>query len=138
MFLREAKKKQLEAPDDPIDINIVSHGVLKDIEYFKKNLNVSPKSNQIVNYTWEKPSNESPSIYGPLFNEYQSKDLNKRHQNTLELMATYRGNPHCVKQNRWDVDPNGPPEFKDVPQKRRTAVQSAMTQYYIAFYVYLV
>lgn len=101
----------------------MSHAVNKDIEYFQKNL-ARPKSNQIVNYTWEKPSAESPSIY----TVNKTPTDSKKHQHTLELMATYEGIPHTVKQNRWEEDPNGPPEFQNCPQKRRTVVLSAMTQ----------
>lgn len=42
-------------------------------------------------------------------------------------MATYKGYPHVIKQSRWESEPNAPPDFKDSPQKRRTAVLSAMT-----------
>ena len=43
-------------------------------------------------------------------------------------MAPYTGFPHTIKQNSWEIDPNGPPDFKMEPQKRRTAVLSSMTQ----------
>lgn len=118
-FKRNLKKQNSEAP---IDITNVSYTCLKNIEYFQKNL-VTNNSKQIVNYTWEKPSNESPSIFGTNGQE------NAKSRHTLEIMSTYNGHPHAVKQSRWESDPNGPPQFFPFPQKRRTAVLSTMTQY---------
>ena len=43
----------------------LNHSILKDIEYFEKDSQKS-SSNQIVNYTWEKPSDSSPSTYTKL------------------------------------------------------------------------
>lgn len=109
-------------PDAPIDVTNVSHTVLKSIDYFQKNL-ATEGSKQIVNYTWEKPSDESPSIFG------NNGQENVKSRHTLEIMSTYHGHPHVIKQSRWETDPNGPPEFHSFPQKRRTAVLSTMTQY---------
>ncbi|CAF0928093.1 unnamed protein product [Brachionus calyciflorus] len=120
-FLEDQKQND---PNSPIDVTHVSHTVLKDIEYFQKNLSRGIGSNQRVNYTWEKPSDESPSI----FNTKPSNDDIKS-QHTLEIMSTYKGYPHVIKQSRWEIDPNGPPEFHSYPQKRRTVVLSTMTQY---------
>lgn len=107
----------------PIDVTTVSHAITKDIEYFQKNLS-RPASRQFVNYTWEKPSDESPSIY----TQNKSQVDNMKHQNTLELMMTHQGYPHVVKQSEWETDPNGPPDMRSYPQKRRTVVLSSMTQ----------
>ena len=121
---REAKRTPRYSP---IEISGVSHTVLKDIEYFQKNLkrHQDDNSNQIVNYTWEKPSEESPSIYKPLENDW--RPLN--HKNTLDLMATYTGYPHVVKQNKWEDEPSKPPSYSEEPERRRTTVLSCMTQY---------
>lgn len=100
----------------------MSHSCLKNIEYFQKNL-LTYNSKQIVNYTWEKPSSESPSIFT------KNDQKNAKSSHTLELMSAYHGHPHVVKQSRWESDPNGPPQFYPFPQKRRTAVLSTMTQY---------
>ncbi|RNA25470.1 hypothetical protein BpHYR1_034508 [Brachionus plicatilis] len=118
-YLEDLKKK---GPDAPIDITNVSHTVLSNIDYFQKNL-ARDGYKQIVNYTWEKPSDESPSIFA------SNKHDKERTQHTLEILSTYHGHPHVIKQSRWETDPNGPPEFHPFPQKRRTAVLSTMTQY---------
>jgi len=52
----------------------------------------------------------------------------KTHKNTLDQMAVFHGYPHVQKQNKWESDPNGPPEFLGYAQKRRTTVLSQMTQ----------
>jgi hypothetical protein len=109
---------------DPIGLEKLSHGTLKDLEYFQKNMN-NPRTNQIVNYTWEKPLYESPSIHKSHPSEHEN---NKRNQNTLDLMVPYKGFPHCVKQNKWEGEPSDPPVFHIVPQKRKTMVLSSMTQ----------
>jgi hypothetical protein len=83
-------------------------------------------SNQVVNYTWEKPSLESPSIFKPHPADLANK--NKTYQHTLEVMAPYRGFAHAVKQNKWEGEPVPAPAFHDEEQKRRTVILSAMTQ----------
>ncbi len=106
----------------------MNHTILKDIEYFHKNLSLS-NTNQIVNYTWEKPSNESPSTYKKIEEvKVNGSVATSTYQNTLDIMAPYKGIPHSVKQNKWETDPSDPPKFLPYPQHRRTANQSAMTQ----------
>ncbi len=106
----------------------MNHTILNDIQYFHKNLNRSD-TNQIVNYTWEKPSSESPSTYKNIEEVKADKSVvTSTYQNTLDLMAPYKGIPHAVKQNKWETDPSEPPTFLPYPQQRRTANQSAMTQ----------
>lgn len=96
------------------------HTLQKNVEYFQECVQ-QPDSKQVVNYTWEKPNSTSPSMFKSFKNE------NKR-QNTLDLMATFEGYPHIVTQNKWESEPNGPPEFHAHPQTRRTVVLSSMTQ----------
>ena len=124
VLFRDAKKSQ---PYYTVEISDVTHNFIKDIEYFQNNLkrHQDGNSNQIVNYTWEKPSEESPSIYKPLEND--TRPLN--HKNTLDLMATFTGYPHVVKQNKWEDEPSKTPTFSDQPERRRTTVLSCMTQY---------
>jgi hypothetical protein len=107
-------------------VDSLSDQTLTDIAYFKQNL-AAPASNQILNYTWEKPSEESPSIFKPHPEDLTSADR-KTYQNTLDIMAPYRGFAHAVKQNKWEGEPSQAPTFHDSEQKRRTVILSSMTQ----------
>ena len=127
------QSEQKKIPDGtPVDVDHVTHGVLKDIEYFQqdlKKLSQNATSNQIVNYTWEKASEQSPSFYKPF--EASNPKSKFETQNTLDLMATYNNKNyhHVVKQNEWQALPIGPPIFKSYPEKRRVIVLSTMSQY---------
>ncbi len=107
--------------------------IIKDIEYFQKNLSRPVASNQVVNYTWEKPGIESPSIYTRIneLKDNENRSIKSTHQHTLDQMATYKGIPHIVKQNKWETDPSEPPKFLLYPQQRRAATLSSMTQYFL-------
>ncbi len=127
-FYIKKRDNKNKSTDASIDVSNLNHTVLKDIEYFHKNLGRSD-TNQIVNYTWEKPSNESPSTYKKIEEvKVNGSVVASTYQNTLDLMAPYKGIPHAVKQNKWETDPSDPPKFLPYPQHRRTANQSAMTQ----------
>lgn len=80
-----------------------------------------------MNYTWEKASEESPTIFQR--HAVDDKPEDDKYKNTLDLMAPYKGFPHAVEQNRWEADTCPPPEMKSEPQIRRTAVLSTMTRY---------
>ena len=94
----------------------------KDIKYF---LNNSNEKKQVVNYTWEKQTEESPSIFRR--HEIDDKPEDDRYKNTLQLMEPYKGFPHAVEQNKWEADRCAPPEMKSTQATRRTAVLSTMT-----------
>lgn len=112
----------------PIDVNNVTHGALKDIELFQKDLNRS-RNSQVINYTWQKPSENSPSFYKPI--DPETKTNKYELKNTLDLMATYssKNYPHINKQNEWQAAPSAPPSFLPYPQKRRVVALSTMSQY---------
>jgi hypothetical protein len=116
LFGKRNKKQQQCAEKIPTG----DYTLVKNIEYFEKNVQ-RPFNPQVVNYTWEKPSEKSPSM----FRTYKNENLK---QNTLDLMATYEGYPHLAQQNKWESEPSGPPEFRSYPETRRTVVLSAMTQ----------
>jgi len=106
--------------------------VLKDIEYFQQDLEKlsrNANSNQIVNYTWEKASEQSPSFYKP--HQVGNPKSKYETQNTLDLMATYdnKNYPHIVTQNEWQSTPSNPPIFLPYPEKRRVVVLSTMSKY---------
>lgn len=102
----------------------ITHGTTKDLEYFQKSLNRSNRT-QLVNYTWQKPCKESPSFYKP---HVRDESNTKSRKNTLDLMATYIGHAHVIKQNKWETGPTNPPNFLSYPQARRTNVLSSMNQ----------
>jgi hypothetical protein len=100
----------------------VSPSCQKDIKYFLEN---SKEKCQKVGFTWEKQSDESPSIFRR--HEIDDKPEDDRYKNTLQLMEPYKGFPHAVEQNKWQAERCPPPEMKSTPLKRRTAVLSTMT-----------
>lgn len=106
----------------------MTHGVLNDIGYFHKDLKKS-RQNQIVNYTWQKPPEESPSFYKP--HDIETQNSKYELKNTLDLMATYstKNYPHVSKQNEWQAATTAPPVFLPYPEKRRVIVLSTMSQY---------
>lgn len=109
-----------------VDATDLSSGCLKDIKYFLANAKQSG-SNQIVNYTWEKAEEESPSIFQR--HEIDDKPEDDKHKNTMQLMEPYKGFPHAAEQNKWEAETGAPPVLKSEPMKRRTAVLSTMTRY---------
>ncbi len=128
LFFVLSQLKQIPV-DSPIDINHVSDGTLKDIEYFQKDLKMAAKK-QIVNYTWEKPViDQSPNFYKP--HDVDIKHNKFELKNSLDLMATYsqKNHPHISKQNEWQSNTTQPPTFLPMPPKRRVVVLSTMSQY---------
>ena len=112
----------------PIDVTNVTHAVSKDIEYFQHNLSRS-NTNQKVNYTWEKSSEESPSFYKQHEIIFDREDLSvKKHKNTLDLMATTKGYPHAFKHNKWENDANNAPQLHETKRTRHAINLSSMTQ----------
>ncbi len=113
----------------PIDVTDVSHAVSKDIEYFQQNLSRTDK-NQIVNYTWEKSPEESPSFYKQLEPiVYDREDLTlKMDKNTLDQMAITKGFVQPFKHNKWETDGNGQPKTVLTQPSRHGIHLSSMTQ----------
>jgi hypothetical protein len=130
MLTRDAKSVKAGEGCD-FDVTGVNESVIKDIKYFQKDLNASinNKNHQNVNYTWEKPPAESPSIFDnqAIINESPNKRL-PQYINTLDAMATHHGCPQIIPQNKWEADVTNPPKLVPNQEKRRTAVMSAMTQ----------
>ncbi len=70
----------------------------QNIKYFEQNFETQPvKKND---YTWEKSSEESPSIFKRHQNDGDPSD--DRYKQTLELNAPVKGYPHAVGQNKWE------------------------------------
>lgn len=101
----------------------------KDVDYFQKNLSRT-NSNQVVNYTWEKSNEESPSFYKePAPIVYDKEDLTKKMpKNTLELMSMTKGHLHGYKHNEWETESNKPPVLLAQKAKRYGINLSAMSQ----------
>jgi hypothetical protein len=122
-FLEQMKKVPSELP---IDVTNVSHAVSKDVEYFQNNL---VTNGQVVNYTWEKSSEESPSMYKQLEIVYDKEDLSqKMDKNTLDLMATTKGHLHGFQHNQWENVSNEPPVLKPYKASRFGVHLSPMAQ----------
>jgi hypothetical protein len=122
-FLSDPNQKK---PLDSNNISDLSQSCQKDIKYFLQNSNKN-ESNQNLNYTWEKSSEESPSIFRR--HEIDDNPDDDKYKNTLQLMETRKGHAHITEQNKWEADRCSPPELKPQHQKRRTAVLSTMTRF---------
>lgn len=124
----EIRKIKKIDPEAPIDVTNVTHAVSKDVEYFQKNL-MPNASGQVVNYTWEKSSEESPSFYKQHEIIFDKEDLSlKMHKNTLDQMATTKGYAHGYTHNEWDTVSNDPPVCQSDKPKRYGIHLSSMTQ----------
>jgi hypothetical protein len=70
----------------------------QNIKYFEQNFQkpeVKPSD-----YTWEKPSEESPSFYKRHALDDNPDD--DRYKHSLELNTPIKGYPHAVDQNKWE------------------------------------
>ena len=90
MTMMDNENRELKKETSPIEISAVSHTTSADIDYFQKNLSRDADTTQKVTYTWEKSSEQSPSIYTSLplnssMPESVSYQHTKLHQHTLEV-----------------------------------------------------